>query len=305
MNDRIDLDIERLCACEGIHTAQSGERHHRPNWVSMVCPFCTGDAGHHLGYSKKGKSFTCFRCGKHTIGTVLATLLNRTKKEAVQYALAHYSVDPFQKSEAFKSVERPLNLDIPGTKEVPELHRAYLTSRRFDPDKLVAEWDVRFTTYHATHAWRVIAPIWNGGRYVSYVGRDVTGHDKNRYLTCMPDKEVYDNKKCIYGMQRATKDAVVVVEGVFDAWRIGGGCLATLGTGWKPEQAELIGRNYKVSYILYDPEVEAQQRARSLAETCAMIKGHKSYVITCKGSNADDPGDMNEDDANEIRKLIK
>ena len=301
---RIEIDFERLCAYEGIKVAKVGDRHYRAEWVSMECPFCTGDAGNHLGYSKKAKVFTCWRCGRHTIGEVLAELLHRPKKDAVRYALENYPADPYAQPYQPMSSKKADILDIPGSKTIPDIHRNYLISRRYDPDKLADMYDLRFTQEHESHPWRVIVPIWHEGKYVSYVGRDVTGKSSVRYLTCMPEKEVYDCKKCVWGLQRAIRRTAIVVEGVFDAWRIGDGGVATLGTGWRLEQAELIARRFDRSYILYDPEVIAQQRAKKLAETCSMYNGHKSFVLKVKGSNADDPDNMTEDEVKEIRKLI-
>ena len=53
-------------------------------------------------------------------------------------------------------------------------------------------------------------------------------------------------------MQRAIWDTVIVVEGPFDALRIGEGAVATLGSGWKNEQARLSGPRFRRSYILID-----------------------------------------------------
>lgn len=304
MNDDLHIDFERLFAYEGIPIAKQGERHYRQGWLSTPCPFCTGDEGNHLGFNQKYNVFTCWRCGKHTKGEVLAALLHRPKKEAINYAKEFYNLDPFDVIEE-PEIIRSDKLVIPGSKDIPPLHREYLVKRRYNPDKLASQWDLYFTTYHETHPWRLIAPVWYDGKYVSYVGRDVSGMSSTRYLTCFPANEVRDVKLCVFGMQYAVHKKVVVVEGMFDAFRIGHGAIATLGTGWKQEQAEIIARNYDVSYILFDPEHEAQKRATKLANALSVIGKHKSYVLGMSGTTADDPGDLTDSEADEIRKLLK
>ena len=88
-------------------------------------------------------------------------------------------------------------------------------------------------------------------------------------------------------MQRAIWDTVIVVEGPFDALRIGEGAIATLGSGWKNEQARLISTRFKRSYILFDAEEDATLRARKLAQACMMFNnGHKSSLITLSENKA-------------------
>lgn len=306
MTDDLHIDFLQLFSYEGIPVANAGDRHYRHGWVSLECPFCVGDAGNHLGYSPKYNIFTCWRCGRHTKGDVLAALLHKPKREAVEYAKEHYGLDEYNNSwQPEVEVAKADKLIIPGSKRIPIIHHRYLTDRGFDPDTLAKQWDLYFTTYHTTHAWRLIAPIWDNGRYVSYVGRAVSKDEPTRYLTCMPEKEVADCKICVFGMQYAVKDSVIIVEGMFDAFRIGHGAVAVLGTGWKQQQADKIAKHCKTSYILFDPESDAQRRAASLATNLSSHANHKSYVLTMKGTTAKDPAELNEDEVAKIRELIK
>jgi hypothetical protein len=305
MHNKLSIDIERLCAVERIPIAQPGDRHYHYGWVSMPCPFCRGDAGNHLGFSPKYNVFTCWRCGRHTIGEVLSMLLQKPKYEAVQYALEHYSLDPYSALQHKKrDLQRPFELAMIGSKTPHELHTKYLESRNIDTQWLIDNYDARFTQEHETHRWRVILPVWYDGKYVSYVGRDVTGNETRRYLTCYPEKEVRDIKQCLFGMQRAVHDTVIVTEGPFDALRIGEGAVAVLGTGWNQEQARLVGTRFKRSYILFDAEKDAIIRARKMAAACSMFPDHKSSVITLSGEQGKDPASLPETTIIKLRNLI-
>ena len=67
MDNRIDIDFERLCSMENIKTARVGERHFRHNWISSpALLYC--DEGNHPGYSRESKVFTCWRCADIRLG---------------------------------------------------------------------------------------------------------------------------------------------------------------------------------------------------------------------------------------------
>lgn len=306
MSEKLDIDIERLCISEGIHIAKRGERHHREGWVSLECPFCIGDKGHHLGYSKQAKVFTCWRCGKKTVPEVLSVLLNKTKYAACNYAREHYSNDPFSVYHKPQKTDYVTELRIPGTKIPSAIHTEYLTKRNYDVQELIDTWDIQFTTALHKHQYRIIAPVWDSGRYVSYVGRDVTGKQAAKYLACLPGEEVKNIKQCVYGMQRAIRRTVIVVEGVFDAWRIGSGAIAMLGTSWRLEQAEIIARSFAASYILFDNELDAQVRAKQLAETCSgLSKKHISKVVKISNTTANDPSEFSAEEVEKIKGVLK
>lgn len=305
-HQRILIDFERMFAMENISIARPGQRHYHHGWMSLPCPFCHGsEAGNHLGYSPKYNVFTCWRCGRHTVGEVLSLLLGKSKREAVQYALERYPADSFAALKKKELDGRPHELELIGSRIPDEAHIQYLAGRHIDVDWLVDRYDARFTKEHETHSWRVILPIWHINKYVSYVGRDVTGKASHRYLTCFPKNEVYDIKLCLFGMQRAIGDTAIVVEGSFDALRIGEGAIATLGSSWKNEQARLIGTRFKRSYILFDAEKDASIRARKLAQACMMFNnGHKSSIITLSGEQGKDPGELPEETLVKLRELI-
>lgn len=306
MTDRIEIDFERLCTMERIAVARPGDAHYHQGWVSLVCPFCFGNDGNHLGYSLKHRVFSCWRCGRHTVGEVLSALLSMPKYEAVTYAKNTYPLDPFYHlARAEQRGERPSVLKLPGRGTPEQIHIDYLKSRNIDHRWLEEWYDVRYTTDHATHPWRVIIPVWHGNGYVSYVGRDVTGKSKSRYLTCYPENEVRDIKQCVFGTQRTSGDTVIVTEGVFDALRIGFGGLAVLGSSWTQEQARIIGTTYKRSFILFDAEPEAAKKATSLARACAMFAGHRSGVVTLSGERGMDPASLPEETLAKLRELLK
>jgi len=78
-----------------------------------------------------------------------------------------------------------------------------------------------------------------------------------------------------------------VVEGVFDAWRIGSGAVATFGSGYSMEQVEKIVK-YPTRAICFDNEVEAQSRARKLVNDLSAFSGTTYNVILDKKDAAEE-----------------
>jgi len=238
---------------------------------------------------------------------VIAALLNISPKEAgklceSQFSLSAFARTPTVVKKPHASVE---SFKLPGTKVMTPICEKYLTKRGFDAEKLFREWNLRYSGTTGRYKFRIICPITFRGRVVSFTGRDVTGRQQDRYLSAFPGDEVRSAKKCLYGEQYADWDKVIVVEGPADAWRIGHGAVATLGTKWTPSQAKLIAR-WKRSFILYDPEEkEAQERADKLCHEVSLYHGHKSRVLQVTGTNGRDPGEFTADEVKEIRKCLR
>ena len=108
-----------------------------------------------------------------------------------------------------------------------------------------------------------------------------------------------DPKSLLYGIEEADGDTVVVVEGPTGVWRLGPGTVATLGIGWHPAQANRL-RKYKRRFLIYDPELKAQSRAKELAEYLAMFPGCTEVL---SGFDTD-PGDFTDQMVSEIIKEI-
>lgn len=122
------------------------------------------------------------------------------------------------------------------------------------------------------YSLRIIIPVKDEtGRIVSFQGRDITGDEhRMRYEACPKDKAVMNYKHLVYGADLAwNRDSVVAVEGVFDAWKLGPGAVATFGTGMTKEQLLMLS-HWKHVTFLFDPEPEAQKHAEEYAREVAM-----------------------------------
>lgn len=88
-----------------------------------------------------------------------------------------------------------------------------------------------------------------------------------------------------------------MVEGVVDVWKLGKGAVCTFGTKFTKKQIARLCKMNTV-YIYYDPEPEAQEKARELANS--LISVPHVYII-----NGDkEPGDLSRKEGVEIMREL-
>lgn len=275
-----------------------GESYHvRPGWIGARCPYC---GRNHLGFNVAKGYFRCWACGHVKLTETIALLANLDPSRARQMRDEYdqeFRLLPSKKTAARpRSVPAPLEMGRLGRR-----HLAYLEEERGirHPRTLALEWDLHGTKGSSGDwSWRVVAPIKDAaGRTLAYVGRSVAG-TKPKYRVTDDADCAADPKSFLYGIEKATGDSAVVVEGPGDVWKCGAGFVATLGVDWHREQAEQL-RRYERLFVMYDPEPGAQKKARELARWLSMFR--PTEVI---GGLPSDPGALDEEKVAEIRKEL-
>lgn len=279
-----------------------------PGNINIQCPFCS-DKSNHGGFSIEKGNYQCWRCnGGHPARAVslAARIPLDTAKELIRkysHGVSKFSTPKASTKSSVKSIT------LPG-KPISEPHKKYLEGRGFDPEELEFYHGILGTTdigmwQGIDFRYRVIIPVYDvWGDLCTFQGRDYTGKQDLRYKCCPVDMAVTHHKHLLYGAELARKRSrIVVVEGVFDQWRMGPGAVATFGTSLTREQVNLLA-NWEEILFLFDPEPEAQQHARDYArdlaacgrsvEVCAA-----EFGLDAKG-NPRDPGDLTPDEAKNI-----
>jgi len=184
------------------------------------------------------------------------TNLDDELKGYVARSLGRGSQTGYRKPEMFKAVAWPGKC-VPLTQLSPE-HAAnrYVRLRQFDPEVLTKEWDVRYCL-ESTHSLvrdRLVIPVYWNGEMVGWQARAIGDqHAGPKYYT-MPGLK---KTQMLFNGDRARGYKLgVVVEGVFDAFRVGPAAVALLGKAMSGKQRELA-----VAYwgegamcILLDPD---------------------------------------------------
>ena len=267
--------------------------HCREGWINIDCPYCSSDSqGWYMGYSIEGNFVNCWRCGSHRL---VDTLMELTK---LSYNEVKKLLDDLERPR-FERKEKPLGkLVLPtGIKKLHSAHKYYLRDRGFNWKEMERIWKIWGIGIASKLSWRIWIPIHYHGETVSWTTRSISNNPSiTRYISAGEDEEAMPHKELLYGEDFA-RHAVIVVEGIFDAWRIGQGAVATFGSGYSMEQLERIAK-YPIRAICFDSEIEAQKRARKLSNDLSVFPGD-TYAVAL------DKKDAAEESEENIRRLRK
>lgn len=294
------IDVLALLKAHNIPYREAGEhRHASTGWVQVCCPQCDQGKGFHCGIHLDFGNCNCWRCGKLDRLDVFASLLG-SRRAAVR-ALRQYTTEGMAAKP--QKIRHAATCTLPSEAgPLQDRHKRYLRGRGFDAEELEDLWDLKGTGRHGRMRFRVLAPIYLDRVLCSYQGRDVTGKAKAPYLPCRAEDEARPHKHCLYGLDMVPGRSVVVVEGIVDVWRIGPGAVATFGTGWSREQAQLLADRMDFVYVLFDPEAEAQTKADSLADVLDLAGVNVEVWEQEEGA---DPGELDEEDIKNIKDRAK
>jgi len=106
-------------------------------------------------------------------------------------------------------------------------------------------------------ALRFVVPIYEGGKMVGMQGRDTTGIARSKYHTPIGCPLHH----YLYGLDLVSGGDIFVVEGIFDAWRLGTQAVATFGTKLSDMQlSKLLDKG--VSGIIMSWDGDAYNQAK-------------------------------------------
>jgi hypothetical protein len=268
-------------------------------WININCPLC-GDMSFHGGFNIAGDYYHCFKCGGSGLDFILRRLLGIGSDDVAdirhRFDFSHAIVQQLNKKK-----ESKVSTVVMEGRELSKVDRKYLLSRKFDPDYLIEKYGIKSGGIAGTWKFRIMIPIYFDGKLISYQARDTTGKQIPRYKNCSIEQSIIDPKRVFYNMDNCKGNRAIVVEGVFDAWRLGDGFIASFGTSLSAGQIKLLASRYKNVVFLFDPEAEAQRRARKYGALLSSLGLEVDVVDT---ELPYDPGDMTEGDANNLRKEL-
>lgn len=280
-----------------------------PDWVNIKCPMCS-DNTDHGGFNLLSKNgwYNCRRCGAHSFTKVISILTNENINRAYGIIKLYSSGTIGQISTNIKNRYQPLqkrkklNLDHYNFKKLNNIHKKYLKKRGYKPNILESTWELLGSNNYGDYKYRIIAPIYLDGKLISFQGRDITGKNKLKYKACKKEDEVIHHKHALYGIDLVPDETVIVVEGIFDVFRIGPGSVCTFGIKYKTEQVLMLYERFKKVYILFDKEPEeAIIQAENLANDLSGL-GTDVEILDLEYG---DPGQLNYNEVEKLKEMIK
>ena len=277
-------------------------------WINIQCPFCDDDSNH-LGIRPSDLTCNCWKCGRKTMIGIIKELLGisyREAKDIFKRIETKFVVPIISKEENRKLGKSDNFVVLPdeATRIFPKLHKQYLKKRRYDYKKLMRKYKIQAVYNFGKYAFRVIIPIFKNKELVSFTSRDVTGYAKIPYLHASKRECLIRPKDLIYGYDEIPKGGdAVLVEGVFDKWRLGDGAICSFGTMVSGKQlVELSSMKINNLYILFDSDKPGKIAAKQLAKIVAPIA--KSVEIINVIKHKGDPDNLSKEKAELLMRSL-
>jgi len=295
-NLTIDLfDVVSYLNDKGVSFATEG-KDVTQGWIGLQCYWCT-DTSTHLGVNLTSNLISCWRCGVKGSVVRLIKEIEKTNSFPEVLSIMERHQDFSRLSLIKEDVEstHQIRIQIPGFfasmewPNVPQLVKNFLFNRGFDPETICRSKSLFYGGVAGKFKHRLILPITQKGKLVSWVGRDLSGRSTIPYLNLEDEKSVFPVKSTLYGYDEAPPGRnVVVVEGIMDQWKLGPGAVATYGTQWTQKQVSLLRELYPNKVIiLFDSEDMAQESAVKLSK--------QIWFCDCEVqelTEVNDPGDL-------------
>ena len=306
------VDYESICKQLDIPYWTSG-KNNVEGCLTIHCPCCPDDdpdPSRHGNLNPADGSYSCWRCKGSHPSVVIARAAHISVQAASDLIRKYTTGVASVKREEVKMAN---SITLPGSYMPLDIHRNYLEGRGFDVGELKFYHGIKFTGMMEkwegmNWQFRVIIPVFDRrNNLVSFQGRDVTGK-QDRYLFPPKEKQVRDCKTLLYGAELCgKKDALLVVEGVMDAWKLGAGAVCTFGSSVTQEQV-LEMSHWRRVFLAFDNEPAAIEHARDVAKQLSSL-GTEAFIVNTdfgldSEGNVRDVGDLSFSEAREFMKDV-
>jgi hypothetical protein len=239
------------------------------NWINIQCPCCS-DKSWHLGFNSEKQYYYCWKCQYHSIKEIFTKLkipLSELKNNTQSIIL-----NKLNNKEIIKK-----DFILPGTK-LNDNHKNYLLNRDFDANYLENKYKLLGTNHlDQKYKFRIIIPIIYNNQIVSFTSRDYTNKQTLRYISCPKEMEIIEHKNILFNYDNCQNSFIIIVEGIFDCFRMDDNCCATFGISYTKEQVNLLTK-YETIYICFDNEIDAQKQAEKLGNELSGI-GKNVFIV--------------------------
>lgn len=270
--------------------------------VEVSCPAkdCS-DPSQHCGIHLEKGFFHCWVCGAKGNIVKFVMLVLKTNYHQAKITVDKFSDDIIPYPQEITPASCLTNRNImpkEASYSLPELHSNYLRKRNFDPIQIQRDYKIMACYTTGNYAYHIIIPIIINGEIVNFTARDVTEQQDNKYKNCPNNDVLISMKECLYNLD-SVKNKAIICEGVTDVWRIGKGCVATMGVEYTSYQLSLLAqKELDEIYILFDSDAitKAEKLANSISTFCSKVE-----IVELETG---DPADMALNEVIKLRKEI-
>jgi DNA primase len=308
-----EMDIIKFLEDIGVEISLSG-KNIAPGWIGMNCIFCE-DTTNHFGVRVEDLKCTCWKCGGHSIITLVQEYTNYTRKQVTKILknldVANLKLLPPPKGAAKRYRKNLFPTEAQIT--IPVLHAEYLKKRGFHPHLLTRKYDLRFVSTVGKYKFRIIIPYYNRRILYSFTSRAIDDrmlpylHPRKTSVPLSPKEMIYNIDSV-----RPYTDCLVS-EGPFDVWKFGDGSVGTSGTTFTRTQVLLLKeKKIRNLFIMMDNDIidiNGRKTKRSKSKTKALelyrlMRHHVQNAEILNNVITNDLGEMTTQDILELRQAI-
>lgn len=293
-----NIDVREVLDELGVDYRESGKNIGH-GWVGTHCPFCNENS-YHLGIHLDSTVMSCFVCGQ--TGNILTYTAKqmRSYKAAIAFLKKFIPIELRPPEEETYNTITKVELPSNATKTPSKYQINYLKKRGYNWKTLHDKYDFYYCGPTGNFANRIIVPVYSQRRIVTFTSIDIVKDTNLRYRHLAEKKSIIPIKNTLFGIENTNKHSVIVVEGLFDKFRIGDNCVCSFGTQVKQEQILLLSKFARV-YICFDGDDAGRKAARKLSDNLAAFT--EVFVITL--ANDYDPDSLPRKEIKELQNLIK
>jgi DNA primase len=272
-------------------------------WIGTQCPFpgCE-DHSNHLGLCLDSPVVSCFSCGKsgNYLSYLAAKLNSWTKAVAV---IEKHTPLELKRKQTYLKENKVSQVLLPeeATKTPTKYQKQYIEGRGYDLKELETLYDFYYCGPIGNWKNRIIIPIYQNNRLVTFSSIDIAPNSKLRYKHESEERSILHCKELLYGMDQIINyDVVLVVEGFFDKARIGQNCVATMGTLVTEQQIKLLTRFKKV-ITAFDGDSAGRKNSKKIADNLSVFTEVERVFLP----DNSDPDSLEYNDIKELQNMIK
>lgn len=306
------FDVIKYCIDFKIQYWETGKNVTK-GWIGVTCPFCD-DTSNHCGIHLEDGRVKCWKCGKHLIVDLISRQLKLPMREAFKVYKLYKTDSPVQpkEEEAVDKVGVPCLQPFiePLTPNNAEAWDYLKRVRKYNPFDLVRDYHLMWGGRGGFFKYRIVIPSYVNGIMISATGMAIRkGIDpKYKFLPREPHEKYHicsqlSESEFVYNIDSITTHCIIV-EGITDVWRLGKQhAVATFGIDWDQAQVQMVAQKRCKKYlILFDPEPQAQRRAKQYAQSLSYLTNSKIHLI--ENSSGNDPDKSTPDELSEILKIL-
>ncbi len=269
--------------------------------IGIQCPFCN-DTSNHCGVFEDTNLFSCWRCNEK--GSLFKLIQKLTHIPYNEFEEIVGNIDINFKTSASEQIEEILEgtstasslynkiekiefpkYSVPITKNTRSKLLEKFLSRREISINTCIEYRCRLCEL-GEYSHRMIIPVyWFLDKLTGYQAVDLTGWSKLKYKTSHTsiNDYLYNYSTAYYG------DSIILVEGVFDVWRLEGDTVCSFGTHLTSTQQRLIVE-MKPKELIFCWDSDAYWEAREQARWFAPFVDGIKIVKFPEGEDPDSLG---------------